>query len=162
MNFCGHKIINVVIQLLSCVRLFSTQWTTVSQASLFFTVCQSLLKLMSTELVMPSNHLIHSCSLLLLPSIFPSIRVISNESVFHIRWPEYWSFSFSISPSSEYSGLISFRTDWIERQLNNGNIYFTIQVIRDQEFVLKLFLRITQEVKADFIGRLEIIKMDTY
>ena len=117
---------------------------------------------MSIELVMPSNHLILSCSLLLLPSIFPSIRVISNESVFHIRWPEYWSFSFSISPSNEYSGLISFRTDWFERQLNNGNTYFTIQMIRDQEFVLKLFLRITQKVKADFVGRLEIIKMDTH
>ena len=121
---------------------------------------QHLLKLVSIELVTPCNHLILCRPLLLQPSIFPSIRVISNESVFHIRWPEYWSFSFSISPSSEYSGLISFRTDWIERQLNNGNIYFTIQVIRDQEFVLKLFLRITQEVKADFIGRLEIIKMD--
>ena len=139
-----------------------TPWTATHQASLSITNTRSLLKLMSITSVMPFNHHILCHPLLLLPSIILSIRGFSNELVLRIRWPKCWSFSFNISPSSEYSGLISFRTDWIERQLNNGNIYFTIQVIRDQEFVLKLFLRITQEVKADFIGRLEIIKMDTY
>ena len=88
-------------------------WTTARQASLPITKSQSLLKLMSIELVMPSNHLILCHFLLLLPSIFPSIRVFSNESVLHIKQPKYWSFSFSISPSNEYSGLISFRTGWI-------------------------------------------------
>ena len=116
-----------------------------------------------------SRPLIQWCHPTILSSVTPFSSHLQSfpasgsfESILCIRWPKYWSFSFIISPSSEYSGLISFRTDWIERQLNNGNIYFTIQVIRDQEFVLKLFLRITQEVKADFIGRLEIIKMDTY
>ena len=97
------------VQSLSCVRLFATQWTAVHQASLSISTFQSLLKLMSIESVMASNHLILCCPLLLLPSIFPSIRVFSNESALHIRWPEYWSFSFNISPSNEYSGLISFR-----------------------------------------------------
>ena len=91
-----------------------TPWTAVRQASLSITNTQSLLKLMSFESVMPSNHLILCCPLLLPPSVFPSIRVFSNESVFHIRWPKYWSFTFSISPSSEYSGLISFRMDWLD------------------------------------------------
>src|SRR5574339_418708 len=99
--------------MLSRVRLFVTPWTAARQASLSITNSQSLLKLMSIELVMPSNHLIFCHPLLLLTSIFPSIRVFSNESVLHIRWPKYWSFSFSISPSNEYSGLISFRIDWL-------------------------------------------------
>ena len=101
---CG----TLLVQLLSCVRLFVTPWTAADQASLSFTISRSLLKLLSIESVMPSN-LILCCPLLLLPSIFPSIRVFSNESALHIRWPEYWSFNFSISPSSEYSELISFR-----------------------------------------------------
>ena len=91
-----------------------TPWTSANQASLSFTHFLSFLKLISSELVMPSNHLILCCPLLLLPLIFPSIRIFSNESVLCIRWPEYWSFSFSISPSNEYSGLISFRTDWLD------------------------------------------------
>ena len=98
------------VQLLSRVRLFATPWTAAWQASLSITNFQSLLKLMSIELAMPSNHLI-LCRPLLLPSIFPSIRVFSSESVLCIRWSKYWSFSFSISPSKEYSGLISFRFD---------------------------------------------------
>ena len=102
----------VVIQLLSCVWIFVTPWTAAHQASLFFTISWSLLKLMSLELVMPSNHLILCHSLLLLPSIFPSIRIFSNESAVCIRWPKYWSFSFSISPSNEHSGLASFRIGW--------------------------------------------------
>ena len=91
-----------------------TPWTAARQPSLSITNSRSLLKLMSIESVMPSNHLIHCCPLLLLPSIFSSIRVFSSELVFHIRWPNYWSFSFSISPSNAYSGLISFRIDWFD------------------------------------------------
>ena len=97
------------IQLLSPVQLFATPWTTARQAFLSITNSRSSLKVMSMELLMPSNHLFLSQPLLLLPTIFPSIRVFSNESVLSIRWPKYWSFSFSISPPSEYSGLISFR-----------------------------------------------------
>ena len=103
----------MVVQLLCCVQLFATWWTAASQARLSFTVSQNLLKLVSVELATPSNHLI-LCHPLLLPSIFPSIRVFSNELALRIRWPKYWSFSFSISPSSEYSGLISFRMDWLD------------------------------------------------
>ena len=102
------------VQLLSHVRLFATPWTAACQTSLPITNSQSLLKLMSIESVMPSNHLILCRPHLLLPSIFPSVRVFSNESVLRIRWPKYWSFSFSISPSSEYSGLIFFRMDWLD------------------------------------------------
>ena len=99
---------------LSHVPLFVTPWTTAHQASLSITNSQNLLKLMSIELVMPFNHLILCFPLLLLPSIFPSIRGFSNESALRIRWPKYCSFSFSISPSNEYSGLISFRKDWLD------------------------------------------------
>ena len=102
------------VQLLSHVRIFVTPWTAARQASLSITNSWSLLKLMSVESVMPSNHLILCHPLLLLPSIFPSIRVFSNESVLCIRRPKYWSFSLSISPPSEYSGLISFRVDWLD------------------------------------------------
>ena len=102
------------VQSVSHVRLFATPWTAARRASLSITNSQSLFKLMSIELVMPSNHLILCRSLLLLPSIFPSIRVFSNESALHIRWSKYWSYSFSISPSNEYSGLISFRIDWFD------------------------------------------------
>ena len=104
----------VVVQLLSRVQLFATPWAAVCQPSLSFTISQSLLKLMPIESVMPSNHLILCCPFLLLSSVFPSIRVFSNESVLRIRWPKYWSLSFSISPSNEYSGLISFRMDWLD------------------------------------------------
>ena len=100
-----------LVQSLSCVRFFVTPWTAACQASLSITNYQSLLKLMSIELVMPSNHLILCCPLLLLPSILPSVRVFSDKSVLRIRWPKYWSFSFSISPPNEYSGPISFRFD---------------------------------------------------
>ena len=103
----------VVVQSLICVRLFVTLWTAAHQASLSITNSQSLLKLMSIESVMPSSHLI-LCRPLLLPSILPSIRVFSNESALCIRWPKYWNFSFSISPSNKYSGLISFRMYWFD------------------------------------------------
>ena len=102
------------VQSLSHVRLFATPWTAAHQASLFITNSQSLPKLMSIESVMPSSHLILCRPLLLLPSIFPSIRVFSNESALSIRWPKYWSFSLSISPSNEHPGLISFRMDWLD------------------------------------------------
>ena len=102
----------IVVQLLSHVWLLVTPWTAACQTSLSFTISQSLLKLMSIDSVMPSNHLVLCHPLLLMPSIFPSIRVFSNESALLIRWPEYWS--FSISPSNEYSGLISCRTDWFD------------------------------------------------
>ena len=102
-------------------ELFVTPWTAAYQASLSITNSQSLLKLMSIESAMPSHHLIF-CRSLLLPSIFPSIRVFSNESVLHIRWPKYWSFSFSISPSSEHPGLISFRMDWLDLLAVQGTL----------------------------------------
>ena len=112
--FLSKPINMVVVQSLRCVWLFVTTWTAGHQASLSFTISWSLLKLMCIESVIPSNHFILCCPLLLLPSIFPSIRVSSNESALHIRWPKYWSFSFSISPSNEYSGLLSFRIDWFD------------------------------------------------
>ena len=102
------------VQLLSHVRLFETPWMAACQASLSITNSPSPPKPMSIESVMASNHLILCCPLLLLPSIFPSIRVFLNESAFHIRWPKYWSFSFNISPSNEHAGLISFRMDWLD------------------------------------------------
>ena len=104
-----------------------TPWTAARQASLSITNSQSLPKLMSIELVMPSSHLILCRPLLLLPSIFPSIRIFSNESVLHIRWPKYWSFSFSISPSSEHSGLISFRMDWLDLLAVQGTLKSLLQ-----------------------------------
>ena len=97
-------------------------WTSACQASLSFTISRSLLKLMFIELVMPSNYRVLCHPLLLLPSIFPSFRVFSNESVLCIKWPKYWSFSFSISPSNEYSGLISFRTDWLDLPAVQGTL----------------------------------------
>ena len=103
-----------------------TPWTAARQASLSFTISQNLLKLMSIESVMPSDHLILCRSLLLL-SIFPSIRVFSNESVLHIRWPKFWTFSFSISPSNEYSGLISFRMDWLDLLAVQGTLKSLLQ-----------------------------------
>ena len=111
----AQDIIRILVQFGHSVMSDSvTLWTAACQASLSITKSQSLLKLMSIELVMPSNHLKLWHPLLFLPSIFPSIRVFSNESTLRMRWPKYWSFSFSISPSNEYSGLISFRMDWLD------------------------------------------------
>ena len=115
------------VQSLSRVWLFVTPWITACQASLSITNCWSLPKPMSIKSVMPSNHLILCCPLLLLPSIFPSIRVFSNESALHIRWPKYWSFSFNISPSNEYSGLISFRMDWLDLLAVQGTLKSLLQ-----------------------------------
>ena len=114
-------------QSLSRVRLFVTPWIAARQASLSITNSQSSLRLTSIESVMPYNHHILCCPLLLLPSIFPSIRVFSNESALHIRWPKYWSFSFSISPSNEYSGLISFRKDWFDFLAVQGTLENLLQ-----------------------------------
>ena len=111
---CFPEMISSVSQFSRSVRPFATPWTAARQASLSIINSQSLLKLMSVESVMPSNHLILCCPLLFLPSIFPNIRVFSKESVLCIRWPKYWSFSFSISPSNGYSGLIFFRMDWLD------------------------------------------------
>ena len=115
------------VQSLSRVRLFATPWTAACQASLSITNSRSLLRLMSIESVMSSNHLILCHPLLLLPSIFPSIRVFSNESVLRIRWPKYWNFSFNISPSNEYSGLISFRMDWLDLLAVQGTLKSLLQ-----------------------------------
>ena len=115
------------VQLLSCVQLFVTPWTAAQQASLNIPQIRSLLKLMSLESMMPSNHLNLCCSVLLLPSLFPSIRVFFNESVLPIRWPKYWNFSFNISPSNEYSGLISFRIDGFDLHAIQGTLKSLLQ-----------------------------------
>ena len=117
----------ISVQSLSRVRLFATPWTAAGLASLSITNSQSLLKFMSTESVMPSNHLILCRPLLLPPSIFPSIRVFSSESALHIRWPKYWSFSFNINPSNEHRGLISFTMDWLDLLAVPGTIKSLLQ-----------------------------------
>ena len=117
----------VVVQLLSHVKLFANAWTAACLASLFFTVSWSLLRLMSIEMTMPSKPLIFCHPFLLLPSISPSIRVYSSEMAVRIRWPKYWSFSFSISPSSEYSGLISFKVDWFDFLAVQGTLKSFLQ-----------------------------------
>ena len=115
------------VQFLSYIQLFATPWTVACQAFLSITDSWSLLNFMSIQTVIPSNHLILCHPLLLPPSIFPSIRVFPNESVLHIRWPKYWSFSFSISPSNEYSGLIAFRMDWLDLLAVQGTLKSLIQ-----------------------------------
>ena len=134
------------VQLFSCsvlsrVRLFVTPWTAACQASLSITNSRSLPKLMSIELVMPSNHLIHCWPLLLLPSICPSIRVCSNESALHIRWTKYWSFSFNISPSNEYSGLIYFRMDWLDLLAVQGTLKSLLHFLIGSFIFLELSCR---------------------
>ena len=130
------------VQSLSHVRFFATSWTAARQASLSITNSQSWLKLMSIKLVMPSNHLILCCLLLLLPSIFPSIRIFSNESALRIRWPKFWTFSFSISPSNEYSELISFRMDWLDLLAVQGlsRVFSNTTVQKHQFFSAQLSL----------------------
>ena len=125
------------VQSLSRVRLFATPWTAARQASLPIANSRSLLRLMSIESVMPSNHLILCHPLLLLPPIFPRIRVFSNESVLHIRWPKYWSFSVNISPSNEYPGLISFRIDWLDLLAVQGTLKSLLQHHRSEASVLR-------------------------
>ena len=127
---CSFDDINfavMVVQSLGHVQLFMSPWTAAHQAPLSSTFSRSWLKFMSSDSVMLSNHLILCHSLLLLPSIFPSIRVFLNESAVHIRWPKYWSFNFSISPSNEYSGLISFRIDWLDLLADQGTLKNLLQ-----------------------------------
>ena len=128
------------VQSLSHVRLFATPWTAACRASLSITNSQNLLKLMSIESVMPFSHFIHCHLHLLLPSIFPSIRVFSNEFVLHINWPKYWSFSFSISPSKDYSGLISSRMEWLDLLSVQGRVFSNTTVQKHQFFSTQLYL----------------------
>ena len=124
---CIKRTVFVVIQSLSWVWLFETPWTAAFQAPLSFAISWNLLRFMSVESVMLYNHLILYCPLLLLPPIFPSIRVFSNELALCIRWPKYWSFSFSIKPSNEYSGVISFRIDWFDLLAVQGTLKRLLQ-----------------------------------
>ena len=138
-----HSVQFSSVQLLSHVWLFGTPWTVARQVSLSITNSQSLLKLVSIQSVMPSNHLILCRPLLLLPSIFPSIRIFSSESVLCIRWPKYWSFNFNISPSSEYSGLISFKMDWLDLLGVQGTLKSLLQSPPEWSFSLfPLFLQL--------------------
>ena len=143
------------VQSLSCVRLFATPWTAACQAFLSITSSWSLLKLVPIELVMPSNHLILCRPLLLLPPILPSIRVFSNESDLHIRWPKYWSFSFSISPSNEYSGLISFRIDWFDFLVVQGlsRVFSNTTVQKHQFFGTQLSLWSTSHIHTGLLEK---------
>ena len=133
------------VLLFNHVRLFATPWITASQASLSITNSWSLLKLMSIKSVMPSNHLILCCPLFLLPSIFPSIRVFSNESILHIRWPKYWSFSFNISPSNEHPGLI-FRMDWLDLLVVQGTLKSLLQHHNSKVSILQCSTFITVQL----------------
>ena len=148
----------VVVQLLSCVSLFVTPWTAATQASLSITNSQSVLKPMSIESVMPSNHLI-LCHPLLLPSIFLSIRVISNELVLHIRWPKYWSFSFIISPSKDHSGLISFKIDWFDLLAVQGTLRSLLQYHSAEESILQHSAFFTVQHSQQFITTGETIAL---
>ena len=134
-SLCTEYSIAVVVQSLNHVTLFTTPWTAAYQASLSFTISQSLLKIKSIESIMPSNHLILCHPLLSLLSIFPSIRVFSNELTLCIRWPKYWSFSFSISPSNEYSELVSFRIDWFYLLAVQGTLkVFSSTTVQKHQF----------------------------
>ena len=139
------------VQLLSHVQLFETPWTAARQASLSITNSWTLLKLMSIKLVMPSNYLILCRPLLFLPSIFLSIRVFSNESVLHIRWSKYWSFRFSISPSNEYSGLISFRIDWFDLLAVQGTLKNFLQHHSSKASILRCSAFPLSTVVFDYI-----------
>ena len=143
-----------VVQSLSHVQLFVTSWTAARQAFLSFTISQRLLKLMSIESVMPSNHLILCHPLPCLPSIFPSIRVFSNESALHIRWPKYWTFSFTISPSNEYSGLISFGwTGLILQSKGLSGVFSSTTVHKHQFFGTQPFLWSNSHVRTGLLGK---------
>ena len=139
------------VQLLSHVQLFATPWTAGHQASLSITNSRSLPKLMSIESVMPSSHLILCCPLLLLPSIFPSIRVFSNESALLIRWPKYWSFSFNISPSNGHPGLISFRMDWLDLLAVQGTLKSLLQQHSSKASMLQLSAFFTAQLSYPYM-----------
>ena len=144
------------VQSLSCIRLFVTPWTAARQASLSITNSRNLFKLVSIESVMPSNHLILCCPLLLSPLIFPNIRVFSNESTLPIRWPKYWNFSFNISPSNDYSGLISFRMDELDLLAVQGTLKSLLQHHSSKASILQLRKR-----SAFFIVQLSHTYMTT-
>ena len=145
----------VVVQSLSHVRLFATPWTAARQASLSFNISWSLLKFMSIKSVMPANHLILCHPLLLLPSVFPSIKVFSNESVLHIRWPKYWSLSFNISPSNEHPGLISFRMERLDLLVVQGTLTNLLNTIAQKHQFFGT--NISTNIKKDNCLNLEII-----
>ena len=153
-----QKCINSV-QLPSRVWLFVTPWTVEHQDSLFITNCRSLLKFMSIESVMPSNHLILCRPLLLLPSIFPSIRVFSNESVLYMRWPKYWSCSFSIGPSNEPPGLISFRMDWLDLLAVQGTLKSLLKSINSSVLSFLYSPTLTSIHDLDMTKELDTIKV---
>ena len=140
------------VQSLSRVRLFATPWMAAPQASLSITNSQSLLKLMSIESVMPSSHLILCHPLLLLPPIPPSIRVFSNESTLRMRWPKYWSFSYSISPSNEYSGLISFRMDWLDLLAVQGTLKSLFQHHNSKASIFWCSAFLTVQLSHPYVG----------
>ena len=140
LNFSSACCLLSSVQSLSCIRLFATPWTVACRASLSITNSLSFLKVMPIKSVMPSNHLILCHPLLLLPSIFPSIKVFSNESGLRIRWPKHWSFSFSISPSNEYSGLISFRVDWLDLFASQGTLKTLLQHHSSKISILQCYL----------------------
>ena len=152
------------VQSLSHIGLFATPWTAACQASLSITNSLGLLKLMPIELVMPSNHLILCCPLLFPPSIFPSTRVFSNESVLHIRWPNYWSFSLSISPSNEYSGLISFRMDWLDLLALQGTLKSLLQQHSSKASILwcSAFFMVRLSLVYMITGNPVILTMQTF
>src|SRR5574341_949059 len=150
---------NISVQSLSHVPLFSTPWTAAHQASLSITNSRSMLKLISIELVMPSNHLILCRPLLLLPSIFPTIRVFSNESALHSRWPKYWSFSFSISPSNEYSELISFRMDWLDLLAVQGTLKSLLQHHSSKASILRHSAFFTVQLSHPYVTTGKIIAL---
>ena len=139
------------VQSLSRVRIFVSPWIAACQASLSITSSRSLLKLMSIESVMPSNHLILCRPLLLLPSIFPSIRVFSNESVLRIRWPKYWSFSFTISLSNEHPGLISFRMDWLDLLAVQGTLNSLLQQHSSKVSILQCLAFFTVQLSPPYL-----------
>ena len=153
----GQDGLLIVVQLLSCVQLFATPWTAACQASLSFTISWSLLKLMSIESVMPSNHLILCCPLLLLPSVFSSFRVFSNESALCIRWPKYQS--FSIRPCNEYSGLISFRIDWFDLLAVQGTLKSLLQHHNSEASILWCSAFFTVQLSHPYITTGKIIAL---
>ena len=155
----NHGSVISSFHLLSCVQLFATPWTATRQASLSITNSQNLLKLMSIELVNPSNHFLHCRPLLLIPSIFPSIRVFSNESVLCIRWPKDWSFIFRISPSNEYSGLISFRMEWLDLLAVQGTLKSLFQHHRSKASVLQCSVLFTVQLSHPYMTTGETIAL---
>ena len=162
--FLQHLSLFSSVQLLSRVQLFVTPWTTARQASLSITNFRSLPKPVSIESVMPSNHLILCCPLLLLPSIFPSIRVFSNESALRIRWPKYWSFSFNISPSNEHPGLISFRMDWLGLLAVQGTLKSLLEHHSSKVSILRCRASFTVQLSHPFMttGKTIALRKQTF